>query len=86
MIRDAAPHTHHQGQRKDTPKPTPTATERAFKRNSLLWLLGAGVAIAGYVLLSGRYIQLVQLTEAALGDGGDDDGGDDDEGDEGGEQ
>ncbi|PNH12717.1 hypothetical protein TSOC_000395 [Tetrabaena socialis] len=46
------------GQRKaPPPKVAPTAAELQFRRNSYYWLLGAGAAVAGYILLSGRYIQ-----------------------------
>ncbi|EFJ52093.1 hypothetical protein VOLCADRAFT_120339 [Volvox carteri f. nagariensis] len=60
------------GQKK-TPAPTvePSSAERQFRRHSYYWLLGAGTAIASYVLLSGRYIQFATVMEqgAVVGQG-----------------
>ncbi len=48
-----------QGERKTpAPKAPPTQAELEFTRNSRYWMLGAGAAVAGYVVLSGRYVQV----------------------------
>lgn len=48
------------GERKaPAPKAPPTQAELEFMRNSRYWMLGAGAAVAGYVVLSGRYVQVL---------------------------
>lgn len=48
-----------QGQKKaPPPKVEPSAAELTFRRHSTYWLLGAGAAVAAYVLLSGQYVQV----------------------------
>ncbi len=69
-----------QGQKTKQTKPEPTDAEKLFKRNSRLWLIGAGAALLAYVLLSGQYIKVVQDLQAM--DLGDEDDGDEDEGDD----
>ena len=71
-----------QGQRpKSSFKQEPSAAERRAQRIGTLWMVGAGAAIAVYVLLSGHYIQVQQLQELFGGGGGDDGDDDDDKGD-----
>jgi hypothetical protein len=56
-------HHHHahwcvQGVKKP-PKPMEvTQAERDFRRKSWMWLIGAGAVTLGYILLSGRYIEV----------------------------
>ncbi len=48
-----------QGQKKPAaPKVEPTPAELQFRRNSKYWLLGAGAAVAAYILMSGKYVQV----------------------------
>ncbi|PNW85250.1 hypothetical protein CHLRE_03g177900v5 [Chlamydomonas reinhardtii] len=74
------------GQKKaPPPKVEPSAAELTFRRHSTYWLLGAGAAVAAYVLLSGQYVQFATMLEHAaesLDDDGDDGDDDDDGGDE----
>lgn len=58
-----------QGQKREKKVP-PTAEELKMRRHGQLWLLGAGLAIATYVLLGGQY---VVFTEVGEGDDDDDD-------------
>ncbi len=55
--------------------PAPSSKEQAQWRGSRLWLAGAGVLIAAYVVLSGNYIEFSTATE----DFENDDGGDNDD-------
>lgn len=70
------------GQKKPAaPKVEPTPAELQFRRNSKYWLLGAGAAVAAYILMSGKYVQFTTMLEDVGEDDGDD-GEDDDDGDE----
>ena len=55
-----------------------TAAEKLFRRNSRLWLIGAGAALMAYVLLSGQYIKVADMGALMAADDGDDDVDDDD--------
>ncbi|GIL73226.1 hypothetical protein Vretimale_4833 [Volvox reticuliferus] len=62
------------GQKKPTPTVVePSPAEQQFRRHSYYWLLGAGAAIASYILLSGRYIQFATVMEQAGEDEADND-------------
>ncbi|KAJ9527394.1 hypothetical protein QJQ45_025663 [Haematococcus lacustris] len=67
------------------PKPSrpaePTPAELEFKRKSWWWLAGAGSVTLGYVLLSGRYID-VQALSQALSQADEDDEDEDEAGEE----
>lgn len=54
----APTHCHTQGQRKPTKPTTLTATEKRFRRNSILWLVGASTLVLGYIALSGKYFDV----------------------------
>jgi hypothetical protein len=61
-VENTRPHLLHcatsQGVKKP-PKPTEvTQAERDFRRKSWMWLIGAGVVTFGYILFSGRYIEV----------------------------
>lgn len=47
-----------QGARKPPRPSTLTPAEREFRRNSLLWLAGAGAVVAAYIVFSGRYFNV----------------------------
>lgn len=68
-----------QGNKPKPKKVEPTAAENQYHRNSQLWLMGAGAAIAGYVVLSGRYVKVVQMSQEALSAAVSDDVDDEDE-------
>ncbi len=61
-----------QGQKAGQTKVEPTPAEKLFRRNSRLWLVGAGVAVVVYMLASGQYIT-VDLRQSLMGGDGDDD-------------
>jgi hypothetical protein len=62
-----------QGQKTNQAKTEPTEAEKSFKYYSRLWLIGAGAAMLGYVILSGQYVKVVDLGSSLLEDGDDDD-------------
>jgi len=71
-----------QGSQKAKPEKTePTPAEKLFRRNSRMWLAGAGAAILAYVLLSGQYVRVADLG-SLMTDNDDDDDDDDEGGDE----
>lgn len=51
-----------QGQPKPKKQP-PTAEERRIQRGNIAWLGAAGAAVGAYVLLSGNYIQVVEVDD-----------------------
>ncbi|MEW5303466.1 MAG: hypothetical protein WDW36_006154 [Sanguina aurantia] len=51
------------GRNRALPSNPPTANEIEFKRNSWFWMAASSAAIASYVLLSGRYVTIAQLTD-----------------------
>jgi len=51
-----------QGQSKPKKQP-PTAEERRMQRGNIAWLGAAGAAVGAYVVLSGHYIQVVEMDE-----------------------
>ncbi|KAG1672518.1 hypothetical protein FOA52_002827 [Chlamydomonas sp. UWO 241] len=57
-----------------------TDSERQFRRNSRLWLLGCGVALVAYCVMSGQYIKLDFRPQEMFGD--DDGDEEEDEGDD----
>ena len=71
-----------QGQKARPVKVELTATEKLFRRNCRLWLVGAGAALIAYVLLSGQYIKVADMSRMMANDGDDEDDDDDEGGDE----
>jgi hypothetical protein len=49
-----------------------TEAEKLFRRNSRLWLIGAGAAVLAYVLLSGQYIRVADIRNMMADDEEDD--------------
>ena len=65
------------GHKKKPVKADLTDAEKLFRRNSRLWLIGAGAAVLAYVLLSGQYIRVADISNMMADD--DDEEEDEDE-------